>query len=80
MGPSLCFILKPRECGGCKEVLFIYFVFVCFERDFFLINILIHSNHDVILQLLTLCPAFTPTPDGSHMKELLCDTEIKYPR
>lgn len=25
-----------------------------------------------------LCPAFAPSPDVSHMKDLFCDAELKY--
>lgn len=70
MAPQLWFA-ETWDCGGCKESLFIFVVY--FERD----CILIRCNHDVILQLLMFCLAFTPTPDVSDMKDLLCDMEIK---
>ena len=42
-----------------------------------LINIPLHSNHHVIPWLLVLCPAFAPSPDVFHMKDLFCDAELK---
>lgn len=58
-----CFFLCSFQPSLCERVL--------------LINIPLHSNHHVIPWLLVLCPAFAPSPDVSHMKDLFCDAELK---